>query len=191
MDLLEVVRVIGCNVQSSRGQERAIQGIQEIRREKPPPVMAPLWPGVREKHVEGADAQWREHELNGVRGLDPEETDVLDASPDGLAVDLAKAPQQAFDSQEVDFGVRCRSCQQKTALTAPDVDLQRFGGVENLRQWKFPRPTRRGDDRGGWLHEPESGNRMPCPQTRDRLPYLNSREKNPPPLLLQSILLSM
>jgi len=152
LNLLEVVLVIGGNVQQSAGQKRTIQGVHELRCEKPAPVMPLLGPGVRKEHVERSDAQGRQHELDAVRGFDPQQAHVPDAPPDGFAVYFAQAPQQALDSQEVDLGMRRCTGEKETPLAASDVDLQRPGGVEQGFQRQLAGPARGRDDRGWWFH---------------------------------------
>src|SRR5690606_35150356 len=131
---LGVPRIVRPEVNDAAGLQRAPGDPDEVFVDQAVLVVPPLRPRIREVDMEGAHAARGKEVFDAVGGLDAEAPHVEQASALGLAVELAYAPEQPFDPEEVAVRVPRSPLDQERTVAAPELDLERRGPPEGGRE---------------------------------------------------------
>ena len=96
--------------------------------------MPPFWPGIGEHQVKPCNGFPRQHMLNRIRRLDPENTRVRKSMSCNFCIRLAHPAPEPFDSEKIPFWIARGEFCQKGSIAASKIDFKRSSSAINSLQ---------------------------------------------------------
>jgi hypothetical protein len=128
---LEIIGMVGGEAKLAARPQRRPHVAHEIGLHQTPVPMPPLRPRIGKHHMRDGNAPRRQQVAHGVAKLQPQDTHVRQLSPRRALLDLAHAPEQPLDRQQVDLRMLLRVGNGKAAIPRAQVKFDGMVVAEN------------------------------------------------------------
>ena len=119
--------------------------------------MPPFGPGIGKHQMKQCDRFGWQEVLNGIRGLDPENTRVREFASRNSSGRLPHPSQKSFDSEKIPVWITCGQFREKSSIPASQIDFKRGPSTINGRQIERLEIIRRNNFRGRSQRQKLSG----------------------------------
>jgi hypothetical protein len=97
--------------------------------------------------MDRCEGSGRDHPFEHIGGFEAQHAEIAQAQAASLAINLAEATEQTFDSDEVVFRILGGVAQQEGSVTGPEFELDGGAGSEEGGEIKALEDVGREDDR--------------------------------------------
>jgi len=145
--LFEVRDVVGADEEDAAGLQGACGETGEaVVDEAAFPVPA-LGPWIREIDMDRREGSGRDHPFEHIGRFEAQYAEITQAEAASLAINLAEATEQTFDSDEVVFRILGGVAQQEGSVTGPEFEFDGGAGSEEGGKIEALEDVGREDDR--------------------------------------------
>ena len=131
-DLLEIIAIVGRDIEKAFRIERAINRIQKIICHEATAMVSALGPGIRKQQVKGSDRSLRQEITYGVANLDIQDPNIFERGR--FATRFGDSTGQFVDPDKIALGILLRQLADERTVAAAEVNLERCVPAEHRRE---------------------------------------------------------
>jgi len=144
-DFPKVIDLIGHDAEQAIRSKRAMNGGEEILGHDPAAPMPAFGPGIGKQQVKQGNRIRRQHLLNCIGGFHPQDPRVAEFALRNFPVRASHSPEETFNSKKVPCRIGRGDFDEKGAVAAPKIDLDRRASAIDGLQIERGKIIRRND----------------------------------------------